>query len=78
MGRETAKLETIMKSLLLCMLLTIGVARAEQPEPERPHQVPTLRAGEAVVPTRNVRPQTSSARKAEITRRMFWLALSLR
>ncbi|MDD5390150.1 MAG: hypothetical protein PHD37_12440 [Gallionellaceae bacterium] len=68
-----------MKSILLCMLLTIGVARAEQPELERPRQVPTLRAVEAVVPVHNnARPHTSSARKAEITRRMFWLALSLR
>lgn len=68
-----------MKSVLLCMLLAIGVARAEQPELERPRQVPTLRAGEAVAQVpRNARPHTSSARKAEITRRMFWLALSLR
>ncbi len=67
-----------MKSILLCMLLSAGVARAGQPELEQPRQVPAARACEAVVPTRNVRPQTSSARKAEITRRMFWLALSLR
>ncbi|MDP2433371.1 MAG: hypothetical protein Q8O33_15290 [Pseudomonadota bacterium] len=67
-----------MKSVLLCMLLSVGVARAGQPELERPRPMPTIQVGEAVVPTRTARPQTSSARKAEITRRMFWLALSLR
>lgn len=77
MGREAAKLETIMKSILLCMLLSVGVAQAGQPELERPRNVPTLQVKE-VAPPRSAHPRTSSARKAEITRRMFWLALSLR
>ncbi len=66
-----------MKSVLLCILLSVGVARAGQPELERPRHVPTVQAREAA-PPRSAHPQTSSARKAEITRRMFWLALSLR
>ncbi len=77
MGREAAKLETIMKNVLLSMLLSVGVAQAGQPELERPRHVPTVQAKE-VAPPRSAHPQTSSVRKAEITRRMFWLALSLR
>jgi len=72
-----AKQETIMKSDLMGMLLLLSVGMAQAAQMERPIHVPTLQAREAA-PTRNVRPQTSPARKAEMTRRLFWLALSLR
>ncbi|MDP2831762.1 MAG: hypothetical protein Q8Q28_00370 [Pseudomonadota bacterium] len=64
-----------MKNVLLCMLLSVGVAQAAQLE--RPIHVPTLQARE-VAPPHRAHPRTSPALKAEITRRMFWLALSLR
>jgi len=64
-----------MKTYLMGMLLSAGIAQAAPLE--RPIHVPALQAREAA-PPRNARPQTSPARKAEITRRMFWLALSLR
>lgn len=58
----------------LMMMLSVGMARAET---SRPSQTVTAQTGvTAAVP--NVQPKTSSARKAEATRRMFWLALSLR
>lgn len=67
-----------MKSVLMgtMLLLSIGMARAA-PELEQPRQVASVQTREAA-PTRSVQAKTSSARKAEITRRMFWLALSLR
>lgn len=67
-----------MKSILmgLMLLLSIGMARAA-PELERPRQVAAIQTREAA-PARIVPPKTSPARKAEVTRRMFWLALSLR
>jgi hypothetical protein len=70
-------LETIMNADLmgLLMLVSMGMADAAQPELERPRNVPTLQIRETAVAAR---PQTSPARKAEITRRLFWLALSLR
>lgn len=61
----------------MAMVLSLAGAQAAPPEPERPRPAQMERAGEAV-PARGIQPQTSSARKAEITRRMFWLALSLR
>jgi len=66
-----------MKSDLLGMLLLLSVGVAQAAQLERPIHVPTLQVREAA-PARGARPQTSPARKAEITRRMFWLALSLR
>ncbi len=79
MGRGAAKRETAMKSgrMGMLLLLSVGMAQAAPPEMEHPCQAPALRAREAA-PPRGVHPQTSSARKAEVTRRMFWLALSLR
>jgi hypothetical protein len=61
----------------MLMLLSVGMAQAAQPVLERPLHMPALHAREAA-PPRAAKRQTSSARKAEITRRMFWLALSLR
>ncbi|MDO9225315.1 MAG: hypothetical protein Q8M09_18295 [Pseudomonadota bacterium] len=58
----------------LMMLLTVGMARAET---SRPSQTGAAQAG-ATAPAPSVQSKTSSARKAEATRRMFWLALSLR
>ena len=69
-----------MKSELLGMLIllsVVGVARAAEPELERPRQTQTIRVAEAT-PARSAHPKTSPARKAEVARRMFWLALSLR
>ena len=68
-----------MKAELMGMLLmsSVGLAQAVQPELERPHHVPIMQAREAA-PARGMRPQTSTARKAEITRRLFWLAMMMR
>lgn len=65
-----------MKSELMGMLLLLSVGMAQAAQ-EPPRQVPTLQARETA-PARSVRPQTSSARKAEISRRMFLLLLCLR
>jgi hypothetical protein len=79
MNQGFPKQETIMKSDLmgLLLLLSVGMAQAAQPELERPIHVPALQTMEAAAP-RSVRPQTSPARKAEISRRMFLLLLCLR
>ena len=68
-----------MKSELMgmLMLLSAGAAQAAQPELERPRQVNTVQSREAAAAP-GARPQASPVRKAEITRRLFWLALSLR
>jgi hypothetical protein len=68
-----------MKAELMGMLLmaSVGLAQAGQPELERPRHVPIVQARQAAA-VRGVRPQTSTARKAEITRRLFWLAMMMR
>ena len=66
-----------MKSDLMGLLLLLSLGMAEAAPLQRPLQETAVQTPEAV-PARNVRPQTSPARKAEITRRMFWLALSMR
>ena len=69
--------ETIMKSDLmeLLLLLSVGMGQGQAPPLEQPSHVATLQAREAVPAHK---PQTSSARKAEAVRRLFWVALSLR
>ena len=59
----------------LLMLLSMGIAQAAQPQLENVRQVPVPQVRETAVVAR---PQTSPARKAELTRRLFWMALSLR
>ena len=59
----------------LLMLLSIGAAQAEQPQLERPRPAPILQIRETAVVKR---PETSPARKAEMTRRLFWMALTMR
>jgi len=81
MGWEAARRETIMKSgqMGILLVLSVGmaqaVAQAAQPERARLSSAPTLQIKEASVAAR---PPTSPARKAEMTRRLFWLAMSLR
>jgi len=85
MGWEAARRETIMKSgqMGILLVLSVGmaqavaqaVAQAAQPERARLSSAPTLQIREASVAAR---PPTSPARKAEKTRRLFWLAMSLR
>lgn len=61
----------------LLMMLSIGGVQAAPPAPpEPPRQGPTLQA--AAEPVRSAQPRPSSVRKAEVARRMFWLAMSLR
>ena len=67
--------ETIMKSDLMELLLLLSVGMGPAPPLEQPSHVATLQAKEAVPAHK---PQTSSARKAEAVRRLFWVALSLR
>lgn len=61
----------------LVLLLAAGLAQAGETELERTPQVakPPLRE---ITPPRQEPHPTSSARKAEVTRRMFWLVLLLR
>ena len=59
----------------MLMLLSISMADAAEPQLEQMRSVPTLQVRETAVAAR---PKTSPARKAEMTRRLFWLALSLR
>ena len=54
--------------------LSISVADAAQPQLEQMRSVPILQVRETAV----ARQQTSTARKAEMTRRLFGLALCLR
>ncbi len=61
----------------LVLLLGAGVAQAGPTELDRTQRGVNTPARDAV-PPRHVRPLTSPARKAEITRRMFLLALCLR
>jgi hypothetical protein len=77
MGWEAAKQETIMasKEMALLMLLSIGLAHAAPPQLERPSSVPAVQVRQTAVAARR---ETSPTRKAEMTRRLFWLAMSLR
>ena len=61
----------------LLLWLVAGLAQAGPLEPERAPQVTTQQTREAA-PPRQVRPQTSPVRKAEATRRIFWLVMCLR
>jgi len=61
----------------LLLLLSVGMGQGQAPPLEQPSHVATLQAREAA-PARNIQPQTSPARKAEVIRRLFWVALSLR
>ena len=69
--------ETIMKSDLMELLLLLSVGMGPAPPLEQPSHVATLQTREAA-PVRNIQPQPSPARKAEVIRRLFWVALSLR
>jgi hypothetical protein len=64
-----------MKSDLMELLLLLSVGMGPAPPLEQPSHVATLQTREAVPAHK---PQTSSARKAEAVRRLFWVALSLR
>jgi len=66
-----------MKSDLMELLLLLSVGMGQTPALEQPSHVATLQTREAA-PVRNIQPQPSPARKAEVIRRLFWVALSLR
>lgn len=64
-----------MKLVLMGLSLSFGMAQAAQLE--FPHPLPALQV-EATAAVHRARPQPSSARKVELGRRIFWLALALR
>jgi hypothetical protein len=64
-------------SLLALGVLLAGLAQAGAPVLEPPHPAPTLLA-KKTPPPRHARPALSPARKAEITRGLYWLAMLLR
>lgn len=64
--------------MALLMLLSMGMAEAAPVPMEQPSgQVRTIEAKEAA-PAPRTQANNSPARKAEMVRRLFWLALRLR